>query len=101
MIIQLAVIISLIVLFIHSCTWDGMIFSKIKDYIKPEGNLYKPIYGCPICMTPWWGTLIYVLFIHVSFVHWLFVIGAASGLSVISVVLIDLREAMLKYYEKD
>ena len=42
-----------------------------------------------------------VLFIHISFVHWILVIGAASGFSVISVVLIDLREAMLKYYEKD
>jgi hypothetical protein len=44
-----AFIISLAVLFIHSTTWDGNIFAGIKTIIKPKGNLYKPIYGCPIC----------------------------------------------------
>jgi hypothetical protein len=47
-----AFIIAMIVLFIHASSWDGMIFEGIKKIIKPEGHLYKPIYGCPICMTP-------------------------------------------------
>ncbi len=92
--------ITLIVLFLHACTWEGMIFEKVKTVIKPEGWLYKPIYGCPICMTPWWGTLIYWLFIHVSFTDYILTVGAASGLSVIAVVLVDARDAFLKYYNE-
>lgn len=96
-----ALIISLIVLAIHSFTWEGMIFEPIKKIIKPEGMLYKPIYGCPICMTPWWGTLIYLIFIHLSIADWFLTVGAATGLSVISVVLVDLREACLIYIKKN
>lgn len=99
--ITISIIIASIVLFIHACTWEGMIFEGVKKIIKPEGMLYKPIYGCPICMTPWWGSLIYWLFIGISIPNWILIVGTASGFSVISVVLIDIREAALKYYEKD
>lgn len=87
-----ALIISLIVLFIHACTWEGMIFAKIKKFIKPEGMLYKPIYGCPICMTPYWGTAIYWLFFNNSIQDWILTIGAAAGLSVLYVLLIDIKD---------
>ena len=86
-----ALLISLIVLFIHSCTWDGMIFARIKDYIKPKGMLYKPIYGCPICMTPYYGTLIYLLFINVSFADYIMTIGGASGFSVLWICVLAIR----------
>lgn len=98
--IQQAVIIASIVLFIHSCTWDGMIFGKVKNFIKPEGMFYKPVYGCPICMTPWWGTLIYWLFFHISLQDWILTVGTASGLSVVSICLLALRDAALKVEEK-
>ena len=90
-----AAMIAFIILFLHACTWEGMIFEDIKKYIKPEGKLYKPIYGCPICMTPWWGTIIYWIFFHVSFINWLLVVGTASGISVVFVVLLALREAAI------
>ena len=64
MILQHALIISLIVLFFHSPTWDGMIFAGVKKIIKPTGNLYKPIYACPIYQTPYWGTIAYFLFMN-------------------------------------
>lgn len=99
-----ALIISLIVLFLHATTWDGMIFQKIKDVIKPEGMLYKPVYGCPICMTPWWGTLIYFIFFADFGVgtwgaisDWLITIGMAAGLSVIWVVVLSAREFFVEY----
>lgn len=79
-------------LFLHATTWDGMIFQGIKKLIKPEGMLYKPIYGCPICMTPWWGSLIYWVFYHSSVENWILTVGAAAGLSVLYVVLIDLKD---------
>jgi len=88
-----AFFISLIVLFIHATTWEGMIFEKIKDYIKPEGMLYKPLYGCPICMTPWWGTLLYLLFWDpYSLEGWFWTIGVASGFSVLWVCALSLRD---------
>lgn len=96
-----ALIISLIVLFLHACTWDGMIFEKVKTLLKPEGMLYKPIYGCPICMTPWWGTLMYWVFFAVSLEDWLLTVGMASGLSVIWVVLIDFKDACIEYIKKN
>lgn len=92
-----SLIISLIVLFLHATTWEGHIFEGIKKIIPPEGKLYKPIYGCPICMTPWWGSVIYWIFFAVSIPNWLLVIGAAAGLSVIWVVLIDFKNACLEY----
>lgn len=89
-----AIYLSLIVLFIHATTWEGMIFEKIKDYIKPKGILYKPIYGCPICMTPWWGTLLYLIFFYncLSITAWLWMVGAAAGFAVIWVCLLSLRD---------
>ena len=90
--IEQAVVIAMIVLFIHSTTWDGMIFSKVKDLIKPEGILYKPVYGCPICMTPWWGTLIYWIFFNVSLQDWLLTIGTAAGISVITITFLKYND---------
>ena len=92
-----SLIIALIVLFIHSTTWEGHIFESIKDIIKPEWKISKPIYGCPICMTPWWGSIIYWLCIGISIPHWLLTVGAAAGFSVLFVVMIDLKDAAIAY----
>lgn len=94
-----SLIISLIVLFWCSCCWEGMIFEGIKKIINPEWKIAKPIYQCPICATPWWGSLIYWVFIHVSVLDWLFVIGGASGFSVLWVIGLSIREACEKYLE--
>lgn len=87
-----ALIISLTVLFIHATTWEGHIFESIKNIIPPKGKLYKPIYGCPICMTPWYGTAIYMIFFSGSFSEWLLTIGSAAGFSVIWVLLISIKD---------
>jgi hypothetical protein len=57
-----ALIIALMVYFIKSTTWKGMIFHPLAERCKnwPE-KLRKPIFECPICMTPWWGTIIYLV----------------------------------------
>lgn len=87
-----AAIIALIILFFHATTWETHIFHGIRKYIPEEHKLAKPIYNCPICMTPWWGTLIYWLFFHIGFADWLLTVGAASGFGVISVVLIHAKD---------
>lgn len=90
--VENGIIIAMFILFLHSCTWEGMIFEKIKDIIKPKGMLYKPIYGCPICMTPWWGTLIFLIFFPFTIKAWLLTVGLASGINVLSVIGLSIRE---------
>jgi hypothetical protein len=87
-----ALTISLIILFIHACTWKGQIFEGVKKLIPPEGKFYMPFYGCPICMTPWWGTAIYFIFFYWSWREWLLTIGAAAGFSVLWVLAIDIKD---------
>lgn len=65
MILTNAVILSLIVYFIHVCFyWEGMIFEKVGNWIDvnvPE-LISKPLlFACPICSTPWWGFALYVI----------------------------------------
>ena len=95
--IEHAFIIAMIVLFIHAVTWKGMILEDIKKFIKPEGYLYKPIYGCPICMSPYYGIIVYLLFFNVSFADGLLTVATACGLSVVSVLLIDIRDSLCNF----
>lgn len=95
-----AIVIALIILFLHATTWEGHIFNGIRKVIKPKGMLYKPIYGCPICMTPWWGSLIFWIFVGGNIIEWLFIIFTAAGISVLFVILIALREAAVAYIKK-
>ncbi len=92
MVITQAAIIALIIFFLHATTWDGHIFEGIRKLIDENSKISKPIYNCPICMTPWWGTVIYWLFFGWTFQDWLLTVGAASGFSVISVVLIHAKD---------
>lgn len=42
---------------ISSTFWEGHIFEKPGDWIERNHPvLWKPLVGCPICMSPWWGT---------------------------------------------
>ena len=86
--------ISLIVLFLHATTWDGNIFAGIKTIIKPKGNLYKPLYGCPICMTPYYGSFIYYLYFYQSWQNWVLTVFTAAGLSVVWVLTIDIKDSI-------
>jgi len=95
-----ALIIALSVLFWHSCTWEGHIFSGIKKIIKPEWKIAKPIYSCPICCTPWWGSLIFFLFFPFSVPVYLLTITTAAGMNVLSVLLIDIRDYYVKAKKK-
>jgi hypothetical protein len=92
MIVFYSIVIAMIVLFLHACTWDGNIFEGIKKIIKPEGKLYKPIYGCPVCMAPWYGTLIYFVFFGSDWQEWILTILAAGGISVFSVIGIIIKD---------
>lgn len=100
MIIQ-ALIISLLVLFIHATTWKGMINEWVKRFIKPKTMLHKPVYGCPICMSPYWGTGLYWLIYGFSWQGWLLVVFTAAGISVLYVLLIDIKGYLKPKKNKD
>jgi hypothetical protein len=101
-----AILLSLAVYFIKATTWSGMIWEKPNKWLQaklPE-KIYKPFIGCPVCMTPWWGLLIYYIlhFTHVSgfgdiraqvLILTLFV---AAGISTIILMLNKVYDATIK-----
>jgi hypothetical protein len=64
--IELSVLIAFAVLFIHTTTNEGHIFEDVANWLDtklPEW-IIKPLYGCPICMSPHWGLLLYVMYVY-------------------------------------
>jgi hypothetical protein len=60
--IENAILISFLVYFLKVTTWEGMIFEKVGAFTERVLGEYwnKPVLGCPICMTPWWGSGVYL-----------------------------------------
>lgn len=56
-----AFIISMIINAINVCFWEGHIFEAIGDKFE-DYKIWKPIAGCIVCMTPWWGTAMCLMF---------------------------------------
>jgi len=55
--IELAVLIAFAVLFLNATTWEGQIFEDVANWLDtklPEW-ISKPLYGCPICSSFWYG----------------------------------------------
>lgn len=79
--------ISFIVLFIHATTWEGMINGWVSNLCDnwPEW-IKKPLYDCPICMCPWWGSLIlYFMGSHIGVLEWILTVFAAGGVNTVIV----------------
>lgn len=81
--IEQAVIISLLVLSIHYTMQEGEIFGGLGRWF--ENNLpyqiHPPVFDCNVCMTPWYGSVIYVLIWGVNW-QWPVVVIAAMGLGI-------------------
>jgi hypothetical protein len=80
--IELSVLIAFAVLFINATTWEGMIFDEVANYLDtklPEW-ISKPLYGCPICQSFWWGSAFYVFYRGVE-KEMLIVVFAAAGIN--------------------
>lgn len=91
-----AFIIAFIVYFIKATTWKGMIFhgiTKTRAWL-PE-KIRKPLFECPVCMTPWWGVIIYLIghyaglveFTELSFRRVIFTVFAAAGINTFFLIL--------------
>lgn len=86
-----AFIIALIIMFIKATFWPGMIFEKVGEFFEKTLGEYwnKPVTGCNICMTPYYGTVFYLLFHYlgvegfseISWVNWGLTILVAGGFS--------------------
>jgi hypothetical protein len=58
-----ALFISMIINAINVCFWEGHIFESIGNYMEDRfPTLWKPVAGCIICMTPWHGAYMILLF---------------------------------------
>lgn len=81
--IEQALIISLLVLSIHYTMQEGEIFGGLGRWF--ENNLpyqiHQPVFDCNVCMTPWYGSVIYVLIWGVNW-QWPVVIIVAMGFGI-------------------
>lgn len=83
-------IIAAVVMAIWFSMQEGEIFGRLGNWLYNHAPvaIHKPLFDCPICMTPWYGTVIYALIpgpFHVE--HWWYLILASMGLNVIIVKL--------------
>lgn len=91
--IVIAIIVAFVVLFLHATAWEGMIFGTIaeKAFDWPEW-IRKPLFECPICMAPWWGSLILVIFglatgVWFSWWQWAVILFVAGGINTLIVLI--------------
>lgn len=82
-------IIAMMVLAIWATMWPGAIFEFISDWFEkrlPEESKWKkPIYDCPICMTPWYGSVIYWIFLSADVREWILAMIVAMGINVTAI----------------
>ena len=80
--IELSILIAFAVLFIHTTTNEGHIFEDVANWLdtKLPDWIIKPLYGCPICMSFWYGSVFYILYHGLD--KWIFlVVFCAAGIN--------------------
>jgi hypothetical protein len=86
-----AFIIAMFCMFIWQTTKNEMIFEWFPGWLlkfKWANKIHKPLYDCPICSCFWWGSLIYWITWHGSFVEWILVVFAAGGINTVIIRLL-------------
>jgi hypothetical protein len=80
--IELSILIAFAVLFIHTTTNEGHIFEDVANWLdtKLPDWIIKPLYGCPICMSFWWGSAFYILYKGID-IWMLIVVFCAAGIN--------------------
>lgn len=105
-----AFLIAFIVYFIKATTWKGMIFHGVIERLEwlPK-KLKKPLFECPICMTPWWGVAIYLIghyagleeFSELSFRRLIFTVFAAAGINTLFLILNKIYDTLATHEGKE
>lgn len=88
--LEIIIVIALFVWGIHVVFWNSMILGFVSRWLmyRIPTWLQKILYACPICMTPYYGSLLYWLRWHDNILDWAICIISAMGLSGIIVTLI-------------
>lgn len=82
------VITALSVLACWATMWEGAIFSRVRTFFTdlleetPWEKWENAIFDCPICMTPYYGSLVYWAVWANGIGEWLVVVVGAMGLNV-------------------
>jgi len=84
---------SFIVMAVWSTMWEDAIFGFIRKGLQhlPE-KLQMPIFDCPICMVPYYGSAAYWLIWGNNFKEYIVVIIASMGLNAVLVKLFQPEE---------
>jgi hypothetical protein len=80
--IELSILIAFSVLFIHTTTNEGHIFEDVANWLdtKLPDWIIKPLYGCPICMSFWYGSIFYIIYEGVN-IEMIIVVFCAAGIN--------------------
>lgn len=80
--------IAMIVMFLHSCTQEGMILHCVDRWFQNAPLwIRKPLFSCAVCMVPYWGTVFIAIGNHFSvwrvhsFIAWIFILLVAAGIN--------------------
>jgi len=79
------IIISLLVFAIWYTMQPGEIFGRLARWLESHlpYQLHNPVFDCPVCQVPWYGTGLYWLIWGTSWQQWPVVVFGAMGLNVI------------------
>lgn len=90
--LEKSLIIALLVLSIHYTMQEEQIFEKLGDWFErvlPEA-IHKPVFDCPVCMAPWYGSILFWLIpwpklfiIPNTIEQWLVCIIVAMGFNIV------------------
>ena len=87
-----------------------MIFHALSEKLEswPE-VVRKPLYECPICMTPWWGIIIYLVghyagmpeFSELTIQRILFTVFTAAGINTIFLIINRIYDTLFTHDKGD
>ena len=87
--LEQSLIIALCVMAFWMFMWEGNILHFVRhfgDWHLPVW-VQKPLYDCPMCMTPYYGSIVYTIMFHHSWYDWAFTILIAMGINTVLVKL--------------
>lgn len=94
--IEKSLVIAFLVLGAASLLWDGMLLEKLRpklEKVLPE-FLHKPLFACAVCMTPWWGSLAYIILFGFDGLTMLSTIIIAFTINLILVKFLNMADAI-------
>lgn len=105
--IETAFIVAFVVLFMHVTTWEGMINEWVgKALFNAPEWIKKPLYDCPICMAPWWGSVCLAAMCLYSSewlnpVSWIILVFSAGGINAVLIYIISSNKEETKLLKEE